>query len=39
MDPCEVHMEHSDSSGLASFELVTCLACKGSEVAALPWLR
>jgi hypothetical protein len=39
MDPCEVHVSHFDSSELASLGLVTCLACIGSEVAALPWLR
>jgi hypothetical protein len=38
MDPCEVHMSRSDSSGLASLGLVTCLACIRSKVAALSWL-
>jgi hypothetical protein len=39
MDPCEVHVSCSDSSGLASLGLVTCLACMASEVATPPWLR
>jgi hypothetical protein len=39
MDPCEVHVSHSDSSGLASFGLVTWLACMAPEVVATPWLR
>jgi hypothetical protein len=39
MDPCEVHVSRSDSSGLASLGLVTCLARMASEVAAPPWLR
>jgi hypothetical protein len=39
MDPCEVHVSHSDSSGLASLGLVTWLACMASDVAALPLLR
>jgi hypothetical protein len=38
MDPCEVHVSHSDSSGLASLGLVTWLACMTLEVAATPWL-
>jgi hypothetical protein len=33
MDPCEVHVSHSDSSGLASLGLVTWHACVASEVA------
>jgi hypothetical protein len=39
MDPCEVHVSRSDSSGLASLGLVTWLACMALEVAATPWLR
>jgi hypothetical protein len=39
MDPCEVHVSRSDSSGLASLGLVTWLACMASKVAAPPWLR
>jgi hypothetical protein len=39
MDPCEVHVSRSDSSGLASLGLVTWLACMASEVAAPPWHR
>jgi hypothetical protein len=39
MDPCEVHVSHSDSSGLASLRLVIWLACMTSEVAVPPWLR
>jgi hypothetical protein len=33
MDPCEVHVSHSDSSGLASLGLVTWHACVESKVA------
>jgi hypothetical protein len=29
MDPCEIHVSRSDSSGFASLGLVTCLACIG----------
>jgi hypothetical protein len=36
MDPCEVHVSHSDSSGLASLGLVTWHACVAPEVAAIP---
>jgi hypothetical protein len=39
MDPCEVHVSHSDSSGLGFLGLVTCHACVAPEVAAPPWLR
>jgi hypothetical protein len=39
MDPCEVHVSHSNWSGLASLGLVPCLACIGYEPTALPWLR
>jgi hypothetical protein len=39
MNPCEVHVSHSDSSGLASFGLVTWLACMTPDVAATPWMR
>jgi hypothetical protein len=35
MDPCEVHVSRSDSSGLASLGLVTWHACVALEVA---WL-
>jgi hypothetical protein len=48
MDPCEVHVSHFDSSGLASLRLVTWLGCMAPEVAwvacmapvvvATPWL-
>jgi hypothetical protein len=39
MDPCEFHVSCSDPLGLTSLGLVTCLACIGSEVATLSWLR
>jgi hypothetical protein len=39
MDPCEVHVSCSDSSGLASLGSVTCHACVAPEVEAPPWLR
>jgi hypothetical protein len=39
MDPCEVHVSHSDSSGLASLGLVIWLACMTTEVTTTPWLR
>jgi hypothetical protein len=39
MDPCEVQVSRSDSSGLASFGLVAWLACMAPEVAATSWLR
>jgi hypothetical protein len=39
MGPCEVHVSRSDSSGLASLGLATCLALIGSEVVALSWFR
>jgi hypothetical protein len=49
MDPCEVHVSRSDSSGLASLGMVIWLACMALEVAwfacmepemeATPWLR
>jgi hypothetical protein len=35
MDPCEVHVSRSDSSGLASLALVTWRACVALEMA---WL-
>jgi hypothetical protein len=35
MDPCEVHVSRSDSSGLASLGLVTWRACVAPEVAEL----
>jgi hypothetical protein len=35
MDPCEVHVSRSDSSGLASLGLMTLRACVALEVA---WL-
>jgi hypothetical protein len=39
MDPCEVHVSCSNSSGLSSLGLVTWVACMAHEVAATPWLR
>jgi hypothetical protein len=39
MDPCEVHVSRSDSSGLGFLGLVTGHACVAPEVAAPPWLR
>jgi hypothetical protein len=39
MDPCEVHVSHTDSSGLASLRLVTWRACMAPKVATTSWLR